>query len=171
MPNKCSFLRRLFSWLIEIKSNFGRKKLGRANQGSNFLGSSFTNGNNVRAPVQFRRERQSQHLKRFFFQKNDSAIFPSTSTRIIRPVKRNTALTFFSININKSLTASSNIYGYQAHFPAPALKNFPYKTFLCFFLKKPAKSFLCFLWKSFSNFQKTELSYISGKVYSEPCHI
>ena len=28
------------------------------NQGSNFLGSSFSNGGNVRAEVQYRRERQ-----------------------------------------------------------------------------------------------------------------
>ena len=56
------FLRPYFR-LIEIKSNFGRKKLHRVNLGSNFLGSRFSNGNNVRAQVQFRRERQSQHLK------------------------------------------------------------------------------------------------------------
>ena len=50
--------------LIEIQSNLRRKKLHRTNQGSNFLGGSFSNRDNVRAPVQFRRESQPQHLKR-----------------------------------------------------------------------------------------------------------
>ena len=40
-----------------------RKKL-RTNQGFNFLGSSFSNRDNVRAPIQFRRENQAQNLKR-----------------------------------------------------------------------------------------------------------
>ena len=41
-----------------------------------------------------------------------------------------------------------------------------------FFPKKPAlKKFLYFLKKSFSNFQETEFSYISGKIYSEPWYI
>ena len=49
---------------IEIQSNLKRKKLHRTNQGSNFLGGSFSNRDNVRAPIQFRRESQPQHLKR-----------------------------------------------------------------------------------------------------------
>ena len=52
---------------IEIQSNLRRKKLHRMNQGSNFLGGSFSNRDNVRAPIQFRRESQPQHLKRCFF--------------------------------------------------------------------------------------------------------
>ena len=51
-------------FIIEIKSNLRRKKLHRMNQGSNFLGGSFSNKNNVRAPIQVRREGQPQHLKR-----------------------------------------------------------------------------------------------------------
>ena len=60
-------------------------------------------------------------------------------------------------------------------------QNVPLKNSLVFFLKKPALKFLYFLNKSFSNFQEMELSYlflknvfltyISGKVYSEPWHI
>ena len=49
---------------IEIQSNLKRQKLHRTNQGSNFLGGSFSNRDNVRAPFQFNRESQSQHLKR-----------------------------------------------------------------------------------------------------------
>ena len=41
-----------------------RKELRRMNQGSNFLGGSFSNSDNVRAPIQFEREGQPQHLKR-----------------------------------------------------------------------------------------------------------
>ena len=52
---------------IEIQSNLRRKKLHRTNQGSNFLGGSFSNRDNVRAPIQFRRESQPQHLKRWIF--------------------------------------------------------------------------------------------------------
>ena len=56
-----------YSRFIEIQSNLRRKKLHRINQGSNFLGSSFSNRDNAKAPTQFRRENQQQHLKRLFF--------------------------------------------------------------------------------------------------------
>ena len=49
---------------IEIQSTLRRKKLNRTNQGSNFLGGGFSNKDNVRVPIQFRRESQPQHLKR-----------------------------------------------------------------------------------------------------------
>ena len=50
-------------------------------------------------------------------------------------------------------------------------QNFSLKNFVYFFLKKPnLKKLLIFSQKSFSNFQKTELSYISVKAYSEPWH-
>ena len=47
---------------LEIQSNPRRKKLYGTNQGSNFLGSSFNNRDNVRASIQFRRKRQPQHF-------------------------------------------------------------------------------------------------------------
>ena len=50
--------------VIEIQSNLRRKKLRRTNQDSIRLGGSFSNRDNVRAPMQFRRESQPQHLKR-----------------------------------------------------------------------------------------------------------
>ena len=55
---------------IEIQSNLRRKKLHRTDYSSNFLGSSFSNRDNVRIPIQFRREVQPQHFKRCFFLKN-----------------------------------------------------------------------------------------------------
>ena len=74
---------------IEIQSNFRRKNLYRRNQGSNFLGISFSNRDNVRAPIQFRRESQLQHLKRCFFLKNRPIHFYVNRTSVFRPVKRN----------------------------------------------------------------------------------
>ena len=49
---------------IEIQSSLRGTKLNRTNQGSNFLGGSFSSFSNVRAPILFRRESQPQHLKR-----------------------------------------------------------------------------------------------------------
>ena len=40
------------------------------NQGSNFLGGSFSNRDNVRALIQFRKEKQPQDFKRWFVLKN-----------------------------------------------------------------------------------------------------
>ena len=62
---------------IEIQSNLRRKKLHRTNQGSNFLGESFGNRDNVRVPIQFRRESQPQHLKDYFSSRTDPSIFTS----------------------------------------------------------------------------------------------
>ena len=45
---------------IEIQSSLRRKKIHKMNQGSNFLGGSFSNRDNARAPTQFRRESQPQ---------------------------------------------------------------------------------------------------------------
>ena len=60
---------------IEVESNLRRKKLRRTNQGSNFLGDNFSNWDNVRAPIQFRRESQPQHLKRWFFSHEQTHLF------------------------------------------------------------------------------------------------
>ena len=85
---------RLYGRFIELQSNYTRKKLHRTNQGSNH--DSFSNRDNVRAPIQFRRERQLQHLKRSFFLKNRSINFRIHSTSAIRLVKQN-KLSFSSI--------------------------------------------------------------------------
>ena len=82
---------------IEIQRNLKKKKLHRTNQSSNFLGSSFSSRDNVRAPIQFRRENQSQHFKRWFFLKNRPIHFHINSTSVIRLVKRN-QLSFCSGN-------------------------------------------------------------------------
>ena len=54
----------LYGGFIEVQSNLRSKKFHRTNKGSNFLRGSFSNRENVRAPIQFGRESQAQHLKR-----------------------------------------------------------------------------------------------------------
>ena len=73
----------------EIQSNLRRKKLHRTNSGSNFLGDSSQNSNNVRAPIQFRRESQPRHPKRWFFLKNRPLHFHINRTSVTRLVKWN----------------------------------------------------------------------------------
>ena len=76
------------------------------NNMSNLM-KEFTRGlkrNDVRTPIQFRRERQLQHLKRWFFLKNRPIHFHINSTSVIRSVKGN-KLSFTSIEINRPLPA------------------------------------------------------------------
>ena len=94
----------LYGRFKEIQSNIMRKKLHRTNQGSNFLGDSFSNRNNVRAPIQFTRESQPKHFKRLFVLKNKSTHFHINSTSVIKRMKRN-QLRFSSTEINKPLSA------------------------------------------------------------------
>ena len=74
----------------------------KATSGESF--SSFNNKDNVRAPIQFRRENQPLHLERSFSLKERSTHFNTNSTSVIRPVKRN-QLGFSSIEVNKPLPA------------------------------------------------------------------
>ena len=71
-----------------------------------FLGGSFSNRNNVRASVQFRRQSQPQHLKRWYL-KNRPIHFHINSTRVIKQVKPNQlrSISMKSIEINKPLPA------------------------------------------------------------------
>ena len=68
---------------IEIPSNLMRKKLRRTNHSMNFLGGSFSNRDNVRAPIQFRREGQSQHLNDDFSSRTDLSIFTSIASVLL----------------------------------------------------------------------------------------
>ena len=87
---------------IEIQRNLRRKKLQRTSQHANFLGGTFSNRDNVRAPIQFRRESQPQHLKIWFFLKSRPIHFHINSTSVTRPVKQN-QYSFSSIEINRPL--------------------------------------------------------------------
>ena len=73
----------VYGRFIEIQSNLRRKKCHRTYQGSNFLGGSFSNGNNVRASIQFRRQSHGEHLKRWFFLKNRSTYFTSITPLLL----------------------------------------------------------------------------------------
>ena len=54
---------RPYGRFIEIKRNVGRKKRYRKNQGSNFLGGSFSNGDDVKDLTPFKTQIQFPHLK------------------------------------------------------------------------------------------------------------
>ena len=94
----------LYGRFIEIQSNLKRKTLHRTNQGCNFLGGSFRNRRNVRAPFQLRKKSQSQHLKIRIFLKNRCIPFHINSTSVIRPVKPK-ELIFSCFEINKPIPA------------------------------------------------------------------
>ena len=108
------------AWLLEIQSNLRRKKLHRTNQGSSPLGGSFSNRDNATVLIQFRRQKEPQHLKRRFFFKNTPIPFHVNSTKVTWPVKWN-RLSFSSIKINKPLTASAQCLVDQIQVQKPIL--------------------------------------------------
>ena len=65
---------RPYGRFVEIQSNLWNKKVHRTNQGSNFLGGSFSNKDNVRDPIQLRIESQPQHRKDDFSSRTDASI-------------------------------------------------------------------------------------------------
>ena len=93
---------------VEIQSNHGRKKLHRMNEGSNFLGSYFSDRYHVRALIQFERHSQAQHLKRWFFLKNTLIHSHINSTSVLRLLKRNQS-SVSSTGINQPLPTSVHI--------------------------------------------------------------
>ena len=58
------FYAKPYGRFIEITSNLKRNKLHRKNQSFDVFRGSFSDRDNIRAPIQPRRERQPQHLKR-----------------------------------------------------------------------------------------------------------
>ena len=61
------FYARPYGWFIEIKINLSREKLYRINQDSNGPEDNFSNRDNIRSLIYFRRERQPQDTKILFF--------------------------------------------------------------------------------------------------------
>ena len=51
------FHARPYGRFIKIQGKLTRKKLQRTNQSSSFIGVSFSNRDNISAPIQFRREK------------------------------------------------------------------------------------------------------------------
>ena len=99
-----AFYTRSYGSSIETKSNLRRQELHRQNQSSKFLKSSFSNRDNKRAVIQFRGERQPQHIQKWVFFSRQ-IYFQINSKRVITLLKR-TKLSIFSIEINKPLPAS-----------------------------------------------------------------
>ena len=63
IPNiTTGFHARMYGRFIEIRGNLRGKKLHRANQDSNFLGSRFGDEAKIRAPTKFRTGGQNEHL-------------------------------------------------------------------------------------------------------------
>ena len=87
----------LYGRFIGIQSNLRRKSLHRTNQGSNCLGGSFCNRDDVRASIQFWTETQPKHLKRWFFLKDRSIHLHINSTSVIRPVNQNQLKSLFPV--------------------------------------------------------------------------
>ena len=98
-----------YSRFKAIQSNFRRKKLHRTNQGSNFLGANFSNRNDVRAPIQFRRESQPLYLKRWFFLKKWPIHFQISSTSVSRPVKKKTSGIFLALKSTSHFLPQSTV--------------------------------------------------------------
>ena len=67
----------LYGRFIEIQSNLRRKKLHRTNEGSNFLGGSFSNRDNVRPPIELEEKVNPSILKDDFSLRTDLSIFTS----------------------------------------------------------------------------------------------
>ena len=89
---------------IEIQSSLRSKNCHRTNYSPNFLGGSFSNRDNVRPPIQFRREGQPQHLKRYFFSRTDPFILTSIKPLLLgRSIIQ---MSLFSTEINKKLITS-----------------------------------------------------------------
>ena len=69
---------RPYSGFREIQSNLRGKKLYRTTKGSNFLGGSFSNTDNVRAPIQF-----NPSILKGDFSQEDRLIFTSITPMLL----------------------------------------------------------------------------------------
>ena len=92
------FHKRIWGRFIVIQSNLRRKKLCRKGG----------NRDNIRAPIQLRTKRQTQHLKGSYLLKNKPIHFHINSTIVIRLVKWN-KFSFSSIKLSKSFPVQSAI--------------------------------------------------------------
>ena len=99
------FHARQYVTFIEIKSNSRGKKLHKMSQGSNFLGGSFGNGGNLKAPIlipQCLEEKDSLSIFKDYFSVKTPIHFHINGTRVFKLVKRN-RLSFSSFEIKKCL--------------------------------------------------------------------
>ena len=73
------FLARPYGKFIRIQSNLTRNKLYRTNQEPDFLGGNINNKDNVRDPIQIRRDINPNILKDDFSSKTDPSTFISVA--------------------------------------------------------------------------------------------
>ena len=102
------------TWLhgrfIEIQSNLMRKKLHRMKQDSNFFWRQFfSNRDNVRASIQFRRENQLQHLKRYFSSRTDLFIFNSSLAPVLLDWSNKTSRVFPALKSTSHFLPQSTV--------------------------------------------------------------
>ena len=98
---------KLYGRFTELQNYLRRKNL-LAQQGSNFVGGSFSNRGNVRALFQFRKEKDYHSILKFFFLENRPIHFQINSASLIRLVKQN-QLSFSSIEIKKPSLYQSTV--------------------------------------------------------------
>ena len=104
------FHARLYGRFIEIEINFRRKKLHKTNQRPNFLGDSFNNRDNVRAPIQFRKDDLSSRTNSSIFASVAPVLLDrSNKTSSVFPLLKPTNhLNFLSSRSHSISDASSN---------------------------------------------------------------
>ena len=112
-----AFYAWLYGRFIEIYSNLRRKILHRTNQGS---GGSFNNRGNIRAPIQFRRETQPQHLKDDFSWRTDLSIFASIAA-VLLDQSNKTNQVFPALKWTVTFCLSSQCLVDQIHIQKPTL--------------------------------------------------
>ena len=113
---------------IEIQSNIRGNKLHRTNQGFNFLGGSFSNRDNVRAPIQFRMEIQPQHLKRWFnkytFCFNDKVVIISRITSELLVLSKILMISLSQSSHNNRISCEMINWKYYQSFKIICFKNY-----------------------------------------------
>ena len=106
---------------IETQRNLKRKKLHGMNQGSNFLGGSFSKWDNVRGLIQFRRERPPQQFKRWFSSRTCSSIFTSIAP-VLLDWSNKTSWVFLALNkLQATSCPSPQCLAYQTQVHQPSL--------------------------------------------------
>ena len=99
-------------FIERYRATSGEKNFIERINESNFLGDSFSNRDAkkaIKAPIQFRRESQPQHLKRWFFVKNRPIHFHINSTSVIKVLLFRNNSTFKARNIKSVFYDSETI--------------------------------------------------------------
>ena len=98
----------LYGRFTELESNLRRKKIHRTNQGSNFLGGSFSSRYNVTAPIQFGRESQPSILKNNFSSRKGPSIFTSIAALLLDHLSK-TSLFFPALKLTSHCLPHSTV--------------------------------------------------------------